>query len=261
MTVSALKEWIQEAERRIEQELATARAIQESALPSLFPPFPDISEFDLYACMDPAREVGGDFYDFYLLDEGVLAFLIADVSGKGIPGALFMMEAKSELSNYMQSGMDLADVVKTVNRRLCAGNEAGMFVTAWIATLDYRHGILTYVNAGHNPPLLRHNGTWSWLKNRSGLFLGTFETATYKSFQLQLESGDELLLYTDGVNEAFSVDGEEYGNDRLEAFLAAHTTMGPRDIVDALKASVDAWAAGAEQSDDITILSLDYHQD
>ena len=258
-TVEALKEWIAETERRIDQELSTSRAIQESALPSLFPPFPDIEAFDLYASMTPAREVGGDFYDFFLVDENTLAFLIADVSGKGIPGALFMMAAKAELANHLKTGMYLVDAARMTNQRLCEGNDADMFVTVWVATLDYRTGLLTYVNAGHNPPLLRHDGTWTWLSQCSGLFMGSFEIARYKALQLTLEPGDALLLYTDGVNEAFSTADEQYGNDRLIAYLSSQPTHEPQELVTGLRDDVAAWAAGAPQSDDITILALEYH--
>lgn len=258
-TVDRLKELIAEAKKRIEEELATAEAIQRSALPSLFPPFPEIDSFDLYAHMTPAREVGGDFYDFFLTDENTVAFLVADVSGKGIPGALFMMAAKAELDNFLKTGVDVDEAVKRSNERLCEGNDADMFVTAWVGKLDYRTGTVTFVNAGHNPPLLRHDGEWTWLRQKSGLFMGSFETAKYKSFQLTLRPGDELLVYSDGVNEAFSADGVEYGNDQLEAFVAAHSELGPQELVDALRADVARWAEGAEQSDDITILALEYH--
>ncbi|MBR3316580.1 MAG: SpoIIE family protein phosphatase [Atopobiaceae bacterium] len=257
-TVGTLKGWIAEAKRAGEQEMATAKAIQESALPSTFPPFPEIHAFDIYASMNAARDVGGDFYDFFLINDTTLGFLIADVSGKGIPGALFMMKAKAELDNYMQTGMDLVEAIKTVNYRLCDGNEAGMFVTVWAATLDFETGLLTYVNAGHNPPLLRHNGSWTWLSKKGGLFLGTFEMAKFRSFELTMTAGDELLLYTDGVNEAFNVDEEEYGNDRLEAFVAQHTIESPRELIDGLSESVASWAEGAEQSDDITMLALEF---
>ena len=258
-TVDRLKELIAEAKKRIEQELATARAIQSSALPSRFPPFPEIDTFDLYASMDPAREVGGDFYDFFLTDENTVAFLVADVAGKGIPGALFMMASKAELDNFLMTGISVADAVKRSNERLCEGNDADMFVTAWVAKLDYHTGVVTYVNAGHNPPLLRHEGKWVWLREKSGLFMGSFELAKYKSFELTLQPGDELLVYSDGVNEAFSVDGVEYGNDQLEAFVNAHSDLGPQELVEALRADVARWAEGAEQSDDITILALEYH--
>lgn len=259
-TVGALRGYIAEVETRMERDLATGKAIQESALPRVFPPFPEVDKFDIFASMDAAKEVGGDFYNFFLIDDHTLGFLIADVSGKGIPGALFMMAAKTELENYISTGMELSQAIATANKRLCANNDAGMFVTVWAATLDYDTGELTYVNAGHNFPLLRHGvgGEWEWLNKKCGLFLGTFETAKYKQMTLTLEEGDELLLYTDGVNEAFSVDEEEYGNDRLEQFLREHTDMHPREIVRSLRADVARWAEGAEQSDDVTILSLEY---
>ena len=259
-TVDALKGYIDEAETRMERELNTAKAIQKSALPRVFPPFPEVDKFDIFASMNAAKEVGGDFYDYFLIDDHTLGFLIADVSGKGIPGALFMMAAKTELENYMSTGMELSQAIATANSRLCANNDAGMFVTVWAATLDYNTGELTYVNAGHNFPLLRHgfNGEWEWLKKRCGLFLGTFETAKYRQEKLMLAPGDELLLYTDGVNEAFNVDEEEYGNDRLEKFLAAHANMHSREVVRSLRADVARWAEGAEQSDDVTILALEY---
>ena len=259
-TVDALEGWIGEAERRMERDLATAKAIQGSALPSTFPPFPEIDKFDIYASMNAAKEVGGDFYDFFLIDDRTLGFLIADVSGKGIPGALFMMAAKTEIENYMSTGMPLKDAILTANYHLCSNNDAGMFVTVWAATLVWETGELTYVNAGHNFPLLRHGqgGEWEWLTKKCGLFLGTFETAKYRQETLTLEPGDELLLYTDGVNEAFNVDEEEYGNDRLEAFLIAHNDLAPQEIVRALRADVAAWAGEAEQSDDVTILALEY---
>ena len=257
-TVGSLKDSLEKTKEAIERELATAKAIQRSALPSTFPPFPEVEAFDLYASMNAAKEVGGDFYDFFLIDDHTLGFLIADVSGKGIPASLFMMTAKTELENYMSTGMPLAEAVSTANHHLCQGNEAGMFVTVWAATLDWETGELTYVNAGHNPPLLRHEGTWEWLTKKGGLFLGTFEKAKYRSATLTMEKGDEILLYTDGVNEAFSADEEEYGNGRLEALLGKHTADHPRVLIDAVRHDLAAWAEGAEQSDDITMLGLRY---
>jgi len=259
-TVDALKGLINESEKRMERDLATAKAIQESALPRTFPPFPEVQAFDIYASMNAAKEVGGDFYDFFLMDDHTVGFLIADVSGKGIPGALFMMAAKTEIENYLSTGMAPSEAIASANKRLCANNDAGMFVTVWAATLDYNTGELTYVNAGHNFPLLRHgkNGEWEWLKKKCGLFLGTFDTAKYRQETVMLETGDELLLYTDGVNEAFSADDEEFGNDRLEAWLADNRDLNPEELVHGLRAKVAEWAEGAEQSDDITILALEY---
>ena len=257
-TVDALKDSIAEAEARIARELMTAKAIQESALPRTFPPFPQIDAFDIFASMNPAKEVGGDFYDFFLIDDHTLGFFIADVSGKGIPAALFMMAAKSELDNYMASGQDLASAIQSVNYHLCQGNDTGMFVTVWAATLDYETGVLTYVNAGHNPPLLRHGGTWRWLRERGGLFLGSFDIATYSSQCIRLVPGDALVMYTDGVTEAFSVDESQYGEARLERYLMEHREEHPHTLVDGVRSDVARWADGAEQSDDITLLALEY---
>ena len=259
-TVDALKRLIAEAEHRIEADLATGRAIQEGSLPKQFPAFPDVEALDLFASMDAAKEVGGDFYDFFSIDANTVAFLVADVSGKGIPGALFMMAAKAEIQSCLSSGMGMDDALTSANKYLCTHNDAGMFVTVWAAVLDWHTGQLTYVNAGHNYPLLRHGrgGSWEWLKERSGPFMGGFDMATYRPKSLVLEPGDELLLYTDGVNEAFSVDDEEYGNQRLERFLSEHIDERPHEVVQGLRKDVAAWAEGAEQSDDITILALEY---
>jgi sigma-B regulation protein RsbU (phosphoserine phosphatase) len=257
-TVGSLRDAIADEAARNDRDLATAKAIQESALPRSFPPFPEVDSFDIYASMNAAREVGGDFYDFFLLDDDRVCLLIADVSGKGIPASLFMMAAKTEISSNIRAGMDLGIAMQTANWHLCQGNDAGMFVTVWAAVLDYATGELTYVNAAHNPPLLRHGGKWEWLKERCGLFLGTFETAKYREERITLEKGDELFLYTDGVNEAFSVTEEQYGDDRLEEFLSAHADLHPHALVDAMRSELQTWAEGAEQSDDITMLSIEY---
>ncbi|MBP3893277.1 MAG: SpoIIE family protein phosphatase [Atopobiaceae bacterium] len=257
-TVGALRESIEEAEARIARELRTAQAIQENALPNTFPPFPQIDSFDIFATMNPAREVGGDFYDFFLVDDHTLGFLIADVSGKGIPAALFMMAAKTEIGNYLAGGVELAEAIQTANYHLCMGNETGMFVTVWAATFDYESGLLTYVNAGHNPPVLWHDGSWQWLRKRSGLFLGVFEAARYTAHTIQLDPHDKLLLYTDGVTEAFSATDEPYGEERLERVLAEHEDEHPHAIINDVRASIAQWTKGAEQSDDITMLALEY---
>lgn len=257
-TVGSLRDAIAAEAARNERDLATAKAIQESALPRSFPPFPDIQAFDVFASMNAAREVGGDFYDIFLLDEKHIGFLIADVSGKGIPAALFMMAAKTEIANNMQAGMELAIAIQTANWHLCQGNDAGMFVTVWAAVLDWETGEMTYVNAGHNPPLLRRNDGWIWLKERSGLFMGTFENSKYREERITLHVGDELFLYTDGVNEAFNIDGEQFGDERLEAFLNDHAHLHPHALIDTMRDELKSWAEGAEQSDDITMLVLEY---
>ena len=258
MTVGALEESIAEANERIDRELATARAIQESALPSAQPPFPNIDALDMYATMNPAREVGGDFYDFFELKHERIGFVVADVSGKGIPAALFMMSAMTAIHGAMEAKADLATAIDLANRSLCKNNESEMFVTAFAGVLEYRTGKLTYVNAGHNKPLIMHNGEWSWLTERSGPYLGSFDWVEYKKFETQLHPGDELFAYTDGVTEAFNANEELYGNDRLEAFLVSHTGLHPRRLLRAMRANLIGWSVGTEQSDDITMLALKF---
>ena len=274
-TVDAMKGWIAEAETRMDAELAAAKAIQESALPGIFPPYPDILKFDIYASMNPAREVGGDFYDFFLLgnsttDAGKLGFVIADVSGKGVPAALFMMKAKTQIRDYIESGMELGEALENTNRQLCDGNDSGMFVTVWAGVLDYETGHIDFVNAGHNPPLIWQSypdqedtdepgrkGAWRWLKEKSGLPLGLFDGLPYRAHSVDCRIGDTLLLYTDGVTEAMSTSEELYGEERLEQLVNEHYTLHPRALVDAVRHSVSVHAEGAEQSDDITILALE----
>lgn len=216
-TVSTLKHYIRQAEDRMDQELEFARQIQQAALPGVFPARPD---FDLYAAMHTAREVGGDFYDFYLLDRYTLVFLIADVSGKGIPGAMIMMRAKTLLKDSTESGRPIDQVFDRVNRKLC--DDTGMFLTAWMGRLDLRTGELTYVNAGHNPPLLRRrDGRFEYLRTQPNLVLAGLEDTHYRIQTLQLGPGDALYLYTDGVTEAADSRGQLFGEDRLRQALAS----------------------------------------
>ena len=257
-TVSALKDSIEEAERRNAQELATAKAIQESTLPRAFPPFPDIDRFDIYASMKTAKEVGGDFYDFFTIDEHMLGFVIADVSGKGIPAALFMMTARTQVKNYMESGIGLSEAVAAANHQLFVGNDAGMFVTMFACLLDYESGLLTYVNAGHNPPLMLHDGTWEWIRGATGLPLGLFDDAPYTSREMQLETGDMLYLYTDGVTEAMDAEGNLFGEDRLMDTLREYADMNPRSVGVGVRRAITDFTLDAEQSDDITMLCLKY---
>ena len=252
-TVDALKQWIGEAERRIESELAAARAIQESALPK---ELPNLDNVDLYASMVPAREVGGDFYDYFYVDDHTLGFCIADVSGKGIPAALYMMRAKNELASCMQSGLPLADAIALANAHLSEGNDALTFVTVWAGMLDLHTGALTFVNAGHNEPLLLRKGRWEWLRDSDGPLMGFSDLATYESRTLALEADDMLLLFTDGVTEAMNAQRKLYGEQRLKALVDARVESAPRDLDDAVRADLAAWAASAEQSDDITMLTI-----
>ena len=262
VTVEALQGWIAEAETRMDSELAAARAIQESALPRTFPAFPEIPKFDVYAIMDAAREVGGDFYDFFLIDENgsdssKLAFLVADVSGKGVPAALLMMKAKAQVRRELQSGLELSEAIQNANRELAEGNSASMFVTMWVGVLDYETGRVDYVNAGHNPPLIwQKESGWCWLRERTGLPLGLRVNRPYKTGFLDCGAGDKFLLYTDGVTEALSEDGEQYGEHRLEAAANACLEDAPLKLVEALRRDVASFVQGAEQFDDITILAL-----
>ncbi len=200
MTVAALKRYIDEAAARIDKELEFAKNIQSSALPSVFPAFPQRKDFDIHATMHTAKEVGGDFYDFYITDGNILNFLIADVSGKGIPAAMFMMRAKTQLKSLTESGLSMDEVFTRGNNGLCEGNDAGMFVTAWQGGLNLETGLVSFANAGHNPPLVKHkDGSFEYLKSRAGLVLAGMEGLKYKEQELNLSAGDIIFLYTDGV--------------------------------------------------------------
>ncbi|MGN0610406.1 MAG: PP2C family protein-serine/threonine phosphatase, partial [Ruminiclostridium sp.] len=244
---------------RINAELSLASDIQAHMLPCIFPPFPDRKEFDIYATMTPAKEVGGDFYDFFMTDESHIAAVIADVSGKGVPAALFMVIAKTLIKNYAQTGMEPAEVFTTVNRTLCDGNDAGLFVTAWMGVLDLKSGKLTYVNAGHNPPMLgQKDGDFEYLKSPAGFVLAGLETIKYKQKELFLSEGDKLLLYTDGITEATDKENALYGEERLSAFMNAHKSLSPDEMLAGIKADIDAFVGEAPQFDDMTMLMLDY---
>ena len=214
---------------------------------------------DLFASMEPAREVGGDFYDFYFTGPGRLAFLVADVSDKGVPAALFMMRAKTILKNLAQSGRPLADVVREANDALCEGNAANMFVTAWVGEIDLAAGTVRYVNAGHNPPLVLRakDGSAEYLRSRPGLVLGAMPGAKYRAETLALEPGDAIYLYTDGITEQTDESGELFGEERLRSFLECGGFLAhPEACTGTVLAGVEAHAAGTEQSDDRTQLLL-----
>jgi len=259
MTVDSLKKFIKEANERIDNELKYAKAIQSSALPSDFPAFPGHDEFDLFALMDPAREVGGDFYDFYMLNDYTIVFLVADVSGKGIPASLFMMRSKTMIRNYAESGVSTGEIFTKANKELCEGNSAGMFVTAWIGILDLKTGDLRFANAGHNPPLLRRkDGKFEYLKMPAGLVLAGMDSIKYKEQNLKLEPGDEIFLYTDGVVEATNLDTQLYGEDRLLECLNSNIGESAMEVCTCVKKDVDDFYKGAEQFDDITELSFQF---
>ena len=255
-TVATLKRYIAEAAARIDKELEYAKQIQLSALPTNFP---EDEEFGIYAEMIAAKEVGGDFYDFYKLNDTTVAFLAADVSGKGIPAAMFMMTAKTIIKDLAESGMAVHDIFTKANEKLCENNESGMFVTAWMGILDLTTGNIQFANAGHNPPLLRRaNGSFETLKTRAGFVLAGMEGVRYRAGEITLNEGDRLFLYTDGVPEATNAENKLYGEDRLLSFMNKNASKEATKLLPALKANIDEFVGEAPQFDDITMLMFDY---
>ncbi len=258
-TVDALKVAIAEADARLDAELALARDIQMGSLITAFPAFPDRSDFDLYAGMQPAKEVGGDFYDFLLLNERYLAAIVADVSGKGVPAAMLMMRARSVISGLARQGMALEEVFRKANNELCKGNDMDMFVTAFLVVLDTATGELRYVNAGHNPAVvLRATGSVELLASKSGFVLAGMEGMSYKPFEARLDRDDVLVLYTDGVTEALNPQDEFFEMDRTLQVLRRNAERGVREIVTAVEDELSRFRGEAEQADDITLLALRY---
>ena len=255
-TVATLKRYIAEAAARIDKELEYAKQIQLSALPTNFPSGDD---YGIYAQMIAAKEVGGDFYDFYKLSDTTVAFLAADVSGKGIPAAMFMMTAKTIIKDLAESGMPVNEIFTKANEKLCENNESGMFVTVWMGILDLTTGKMQFANAGHNPPLLkRADGSFEYLKTRAGFVLAGMEGVRYRAGELTLCPGDRFFLYTDGVPEATNTENELYGEDRLLAFMNRNVEKEATVLLPALKADIDEFVGAAPQFDDITMLMFDY---
>ena len=255
-TVTTLKRYIAEAAARIDKELEYAKQIQLSALPTNFPKGEDYS---IYAQMIAAKEVGGDFYDFYKLNDTTVVVLAADVSGKGIPAAMFMMTAKTIIKDLAESGIPVNEIFTRANEKLCENNESGMFVTAWMGILDITTGKLQFANAGHNPPVLkRANGEFEYLRTRAGFVLAGMEGVRYRIGELTLSAGDRLFLYTDGVPEATNTENKLYGEDRLLTFMNQNATMEAVNLLPALKANIDEFVGDAPQFDDITMLMFDY---
>ena len=257
--VSSLKGFIADAASRVEKEMAMAKAIQSNVLPATFPPYPKlVDKIDVYARMLTAKEVGGDFYDFYFVGKNRLAVVIADVSGKGVPAALFMMRAKTTLQGLLKGGLAIDEAVGEANSRLAESNEANMFVTAWVGVVDLATGDVEFVNAGHNPPLVqRADGTVSYLTEKSGPPLAAMGGISYRRKEMKLGVGDGLVLYTDGVTEAVNPKLELYGEDRLLATLKGLLGVcGAEALLDGVIGSVQAFANGADQADDITMLAF-----
>ena len=247
------------AEReRVSTELRTASGIQEAMLPSTFPAFPDRTDFDLHASMTPAKEVGGDFYDFFLIDETHLAVLIADVSDKGVPAALFMMSSKILLNYRAQMGGTPSEILTAVNAQICKNNKSRMFVTVWLGVLDLETGVMTCTNAGHEYPFVRSAGGFRMLKDRHGLVVGAMGKTVYRDYEIRLSPGDAVFVYTDGVPEANNAADEFYGLERLENALNRLASASPREILEGVKADVDAFTGEALQFDDLTMLCLEY---
>ena len=245
---------------RMRSELEVASVIQHSLLPALTEKYPGRPEIDVSASMQAAKEVGGDFYDVFFVDADRIAFLIGDVSGKGVPAALFMASSKTILQNCIRDIPSLSEALFTANNVMCEKNEADMFVTVWAGVLDLRSGSLTYVSAGHNPPVLLHGGEPEFVKSRNGFVLAGMENAKYREAELQLTEEDALVLYTDGVTEATTKDNELYGNDRLLACLGGCTGSGVETVLENVKQSVDGFVHGNEQFDDITMLCFRWRQ-
>ncbi|MCR5844721.1 MAG: PP2C family protein-serine/threonine phosphatase [Oscillospiraceae bacterium] len=244
---------------RVSTELRTASQIQESMLPSIFPAFPDRNEFDLYASMTPAKEVGGDFYDFFLIDDTHLAVLIADVSDKGVPAALFMMSAKILINYRAQMGGSPSEILTAVNAEICKNNKSRMFVTVWLGILDLDTGVLTCANAGHEYPLVRGaDGRFRIYKDRHGLVVGALAKSGYRDYEIKMAPGDAVFVYTDGVPEANNAEGAFYGMERLTAALNEIAGQAPRQILEGIKENVDAFTGEARQFDDLTMLCLEY---
>ena len=244
---------------RISAELDLASKIQAAVLPSTFPAFPNRKEFDLYASMDPAKEVGGDFYDFFLIDDDHLCIEMADVSGKGVPAALFMMIAKSLIKTNALQGLSPSEVLTVVNKSICSNNPESMFVTVWMGILEISTGKLVAANGGHERPIIRRSGgLFEEYADKHGIFVGCMDIARYKNYELQLEPGDKIFLYTDGVPEAKNADEELFRIERALDAINANPDASPKEVLANVRSAVDAFVAGAEQFDDLTMLCLEY---
>ena len=244
---------------RIGAELSLATQIQAAMLPHIVPAFPDRKDFDIIGSMDPAKEVGGDFYDYFLVDDDHLCMVIADVSGKGVPAALFMMASKIILQSVAMLGGSPAEILTKTNEAICSNNEAGMFVTVWLGILELSTGVLTCANAGHEYPVFkRPDGNFEIYKDKHGFVIGGLEGAKYKEYQVQLTPGAKLFVYTDGVPEATNAGQELFGTERMMTALNTEPDDGPMDVLKNVRRAVDSFVLNAEQFDDLTMLCLEY---
>ena len=245
---------------RVSTELSLATRIQAAMMPHNFPAFPGRSEFDIYAGMDPAKEVGGDFYDFFLIDEDHLGMVMADVSGKGVPAALFMMASKIILQSCAMLGGSPAEILTKTNEAICSNNQEEMFVTVWLGILEISTGKLTAANAGHEYPVLQRTpcGPFELLKDKHGFVIGGMPGMKYREYELQMTPGTKLFLYTDGVPEATDADGNMLGMERMLAALNEEPDASPQELLKAVRRAVDGFVKDAEQFDDLTMLCFEY---
>ena len=245
---------------RIKTELALANSIQTSTLPNVFPAFPDRKDFDIYASMEPAREVGGDFYDFFLVDEDHLCLVIADVSGKGIPAALFMMASRISLQEQAKKCISPATILTDVNKSINEHNPQEMFITVWLGILDLKTGVLTAANAGHEYPILKKGGMdFALVRDKHGFVLGGMEETVYSEYRITLDPGSKLFLYTDGLAEANSPDKKMFGVYRILKELNKVKDGSPEEIITHMKHAVDDFVCGTEPFDDLTMMCLTYN--
>jgi sigma-B regulation protein RsbU (phosphoserine phosphatase) len=263
---TSLKEYIKNlqettaSKERIQSELNIAAKIQASMLPQTFPPFPDRKEFEIYAIMKPAKEVGGDFYDFFFIDKNKLCFTICDVSGKGVPASLFMAILKYLLKTEATKTKSPADIIKSANKILIPDNKTCMFATGFLGILDTDNGVVEFANAGHLPPILYKNGKASFIKTHENFVIGVLENVEYKNQKIQLENGDILLLYSDGATEAKNSKDNMLTStvfiEKVEAFLQTNDNIV--DLINHLKSEIESFSSGVPQSDDITLLAIKF---
>ena len=257
--LTAEKMQSEKEKERIGAELNVATQIQADMLPRIFPAFPDRTEFDIYATMTPAKEVGGDFYDFFLIDENHLGLVMADVSGKGVPAALFMVIAKTLIKNRAQMGGGPAEVLQYVNEQLCEGNDAELFVTVWFAILDVTTGKGLAANAGHEHPSIRRaGGDYELVVYRHSPAVATMEGMRFREHEFELRPGDSLFVYTDGVTEATDAHNELFGNERMLTALNENPDADPRTLLHTMRRHINAFVGNAPRFDDITMLGLLY---
>ncbi|MCR5010277.1 MAG: SpoIIE family protein phosphatase [Clostridia bacterium] len=244
---------------RIGLELSLATRIQADMLPNVFPAFPDRGEFDIYASMDPAKEVGGDFYDFFFTDDDHLALVIADVSGKGVPAALFMMASKILVKNYCKAGYSPAAVLEAVNEQICSNNREELFVTVWLGIIDLNTGIMTAANAGHEYPMIAGpDGEFTLYKDKHGFVIGGMPGMKYKEYELQMEPGSRLFVYTDGVVESTNLSSDLFGTERTLKVINKARDRSPQGVLKAVDDAIATFVGTADQFDDITMLCFRY---